>query len=86
VPHSKQEPHSKQVPPRSAPSAFVACGIGSGGDNTFMEKYTAVLSTSIHFYDHTAHNYINALCDDLNMKYVGSFFADMPDRSKKKKE
>ena len=45
----------------------------------FRGKYTAALSTSIHFYDHTAHNYINAICDDLGMKYVGSFSADMYD-------
>ena len=51
----------------------------NGADNTFRNKYTAALSTSIHFYDHTAHNYINAICDDLNMKYVGSFSADMYD-------
>lgn len=42
----------------------------------FKDKYTAVLSTSIHFYDHTAQNYIHAICDDLGMKYVGYFSAD----------
>jgi multimeric flavodoxin WrbA len=42
----------------------------------FKNKYTAVLSTSIHFYDHTAQNYIHAICDDLRMKYVGYFPAD----------
>ncbi|MBU0511401.1 MAG: NAD(P)H-dependent oxidoreductase [Chloroflexi bacterium] len=45
----------------------------------FAEKYTACLTTSIHFFDHTAHNYIHAVCDDLNMRYVGSFSADMGD-------
>ncbi|MFX0059757.1 MAG: NAD(P)H-dependent oxidoreductase [Candidatus Heimdallarchaeota archaeon] len=44
--------------------------------NVFKEKYTAVLSTSIHFYDHTAQNYIHSICDDLNMRYVGFFAAD----------
>jgi len=47
--------------------------------DVFKEKYTAVLSTSIHFFDHTAHNYMNAICDDLNMKYLGSFSAAMYD-------
>ena len=47
--------------------------------DAFRNKYAAALSTSIHFYDHTAHNYINAVCDDLDMKYVGSFSADMYD-------
>jgi multimeric flavodoxin WrbA len=42
----------------------------------FKDKYTMVLSTSIHFYDHTAQNYLHAICDDLGMKYVGYFPAD----------
>ncbi len=45
----------------------------------FQNKYTAFLTTSIHFFDHSAHNYMNAICDDLNMKYIGSFSADMYD-------
>ena len=45
----------------------------------FKNKYTAVLSTSIHFFDHTAHNYMNAICDDLDMKYLGFFSAAMYD-------
>ena len=45
-------------------------------ESAFKDKYTAVLSTSIHFYDHTAQNYIHAICDDLEMKYVGNFPAD----------
>jgi len=50
----------------------------------FERKYTAALTTSIHFYDHTAHNYLHAVCDDLNMGYVGSFSADMSDLMKEK--
>ena len=38
----------------------------------FRDKYTAALSTSIQFYDHTAHNYIRAVCEDLEMKFVDS--------------
>ncbi len=41
----------------------------------FKSRYTAVLTTSIHFFDHTAHNYMRAICDDLDMNYVGSFSA-----------
>jgi multimeric flavodoxin WrbA len=47
--------------------------------DVFKNKYTVVLSTSIHFFDHTAHNYMNAICDDLDMKYLGSFSAAMYD-------
>ena len=50
-----------------------------GAEDAFRNKYAAALSTSIHFYDHTAHNYINAICDDLRMNYVGYFSADMYD-------
>ena len=50
-----------------------------GTTDFFKNKYTAVLSTSIHFFDHTAHNYMNAICDDLEMKYLGSFSAAMYD-------
>lgn len=58
-----------------------------GAEDIFKNKYTASLSTSIHFFDHCAHNYINAICDDLNMKYVGSFSADMFDlREEKERE
>lgn len=48
-------------------------------EDVFRNKYTAVLTTSIHFFDHTAHNYMNAICDDLNMNYIGGFSADMYD-------
>ncbi len=50
----------------------------------FKDKYTAVLSTSIHFFDHTAHNYMRAICDDLEMKYLGSFSAEMYDLLRQK--
>jgi multimeric flavodoxin WrbA len=54
------------------------------GENAFIGKYTAVLTTSIHFFDHTAHNYIRAICDDLDMKFVGLFSAEMYDLLKEK--
>ena len=43
----------------------------------FDGKYAAALSTSIHFFDHTAHSYIRSICDDLNMKFSSSFSASM---------
>lgn len=55
-----------------------------GATAVFKEKYTAVLSTSIHFFDHTAHNYMNAICDDLDMKYLGYFSAAMYDLMSRK--
>lgn len=47
--------------------------------DSFRGKYTAILTTSIHFYDHTAHNYIHAICDDWHMKFYGVFSAEMQD-------
>jgi hypothetical protein len=43
----------------------------------FKNKSTIVMTTSIHFYDHTAHRYMHAVCDDLEMNYIGYFSAEM---------
>jgi multimeric flavodoxin WrbA len=48
-------------------------------ESAFKDKYTCVLSTSIHFFDNTAHNYMRGICDDLGMKYTECFSADMDD-------
>jgi multimeric flavodoxin WrbA len=50
-----------------------------GAEDTFREKYAAVLTTSIHFFDHTAHNYLRGVCEDLGMRYADGFSADMYD-------
>ena len=50
-----------------------------GAKEAFEGRYAASLSTSIHFFDHTAHNYIHGISEDLGMKYVGSFSAGMMD-------
>jgi multimeric flavodoxin WrbA len=52
----------------------------------FKGKYTAALSTSIHLFDHMAHNYIHAICDDLEMKFLGSYSADTFDLLKEKEQ
>ncbi|MGD0081095.1 MAG: NAD(P)H-dependent oxidoreductase [Methanoregula sp.] len=41
--------------------------------------YAASLSTSIHFFDQIAHAYIHAVSDDLGMKYLGFYSAEMRD-------
>jgi len=45
----------------------------------FAGKYATALTTSVHFYDHTAHNYIRAISEDLGMQAVPGFSADMED-------
>lgn len=52
--------------------------------SAFRGKPAASLSTSINFFDHTAHNYINAVCDDLEMNFFGSYSAEMNDLLKTK--
>jgi multimeric flavodoxin WrbA len=52
----------------------------------FKGKYTAALSTSIHLFDHMAHNYIHAICDDLEMKFLGSYSADTFDLLKESEQ
>lgn len=50
-----------------------------GSQSAFAGKYAAALSTSIKFFDHTAHEYIHGICDDWGMKYVGFYSAHMTD-------
>jgi len=58
---------------------FIELVFERGAQAAFAGKYAASLSTSIHFFDHTAHNYIHAICDDLGMRFVESFSPDMTD-------
>ena len=53
-----------------------------GVEDAFKGKYAAVLTTSIHFFDHTAHNYMRAVCEDLNMKYAEKLSLDIIDMMK----
>ncbi len=47
-------------------------------------KYASQVSTSKHFYDTTAHEFIRENCADLGLKYVRGLSADMEDLLKKK--
>jgi len=51
----------------------------NNAEEAFRDRYTCIFSTSVHFFDHTAHNYLRGICDDLGMKCVESFSADMDD-------
>ena len=53
-------------------------------EQTFEGKYAAILTTSIHFFDHTAHEYVHGICDDLGMKFCGVYSAEMYDLRKEK--
>ena len=53
----------------------------SGG--AFAGRYAAALSTSINFYDNAAHTYIRGISEDLGMRYLGFYSANMQDLLKK---
>lgn len=50
--------------------------------DAFKNKYTASLSTSIHYFDHIAHNYIRSVAEDLDMKYTDGLSLDLIDLRK----
>ena len=43
------------------------------------DKFATQITTSKHFYDVTAHRYIQDNCQDMNMKFVRGLSADMDD-------
>jgi multimeric flavodoxin WrbA len=45
----------------------------------FQGKYAAALSTSIHYFDHTAHIYLRSVCEDLEMRFVDNLSFDIMD-------
>ncbi|QUI21045.1 NAD(P)H-dependent oxidoreductase [Vallitalea pronyensis] len=67
---------------------FIELVFERNAQKAFENKYTAILTTSIHFYDHTAINYVHGICDDMHMKFVDYYSAYMydllkPDKRKK---
>lgn len=50
-----------------------------GLQEAFRGKFTALLSTSIHFFDHTAHNYMRGIGEDWGMNVVDVFSATVYD-------
>ncbi len=50
----------------------------------FKGKYATQITTSKHFYDYTAHRYIEDNAKDLGFKYIKGLSADMDDLTTKK--
>lgn len=48
------------------------------------DKFATQITTSKHFYDVTAHKFIEENCKDLNLKYIQGYSADMDDLKTKK--
>ncbi len=53
-------------------------------DISMEGRYVTQISTSKHFYDVTAHRYIEDNCKDMGMKYIKGLSADMDDILTKK--
>ncbi|MFI3212935.1 MAG: iron-sulfur protein [Eubacteriales bacterium] len=53
-------------------------------DINLSNKYVSQITTSKHFYDITAHKYVEENCYDLGMRYLPGFSADMDDLQKEK--
>jgi len=58
---------------------FIELVFERGAQEAFAGKHAAALATSIHFYDHTALDYIQAIAEDLGMRFVGCHSAAMND-------
>lgn len=56
---------------------FIAAVKASGAD--FSGKFVTQITTSKHFYDVTAHRYIEDNCHDLGMRVIHGLSADMED-------
>jgi multimeric flavodoxin WrbA len=58
---------------------FIELVAETGGVDAFAGCYAAGLTTSINFYDHTAHIYLAGICEDWDMRYWGGHSAHMSD-------
>lgn len=58
---------------------FIELVFARNASGAFAEKYAASLTTSIHFFDHTANAYLHAVAEDLGMHWAGSFMAKTDD-------
>ncbi|OPX69043.1 MAG: NADPH-dependent FMN reductase [Methanoregulaceae archaeon PtaB.Bin056] len=58
---------------------FIEMAFERDGTHAFSQKYSAALTTSIHYFDHTAHSYLHGISEDLGMHHAGSYSAHMED-------
>jgi multimeric flavodoxin WrbA len=58
---------------------FIELVFSRNAVSVFSGKYAASITTSIHFFDHTANAYLHAIAEDLDMSWAGSFMAKMED-------
>lgn len=65
---------------------FIELIFERNGQAAFHGKPGASLTTSLHISDHTAHDYMHGICDDLDMNYMGYYSADLDDLSVEKEQ
>ena len=58
---------------------FIELVFARNARSEFSGKYAASITTSIHYFDHTANAYLHAIAEDLGMSFTGSFSAKMDD-------
>jgi multimeric flavodoxin WrbA len=58
---------------------FIELVAERGAGDAFAGRGAAALTTSIHFYDHTAHAYLAGICGDWGMRFLGNHSAQMYD-------
>ncbi len=58
---------------------FLQAVMSSDRRGELKGKGCSLVSTSIHFFDHTAHDFLRATIEDLGMNWLESFSADMED-------
>lgn len=58
---------------------FIELLVERGGPSALAGKVASAVSTSAHHYDHTAHDYLQAVSCDLGMTYVRGFSAESAD-------
>jgi multimeric flavodoxin WrbA len=58
---------------------FIELADERGAAEVFASRYAAVVTTSIHFFDHIAHNYLAGICEDWGMHFYGGHSAEMKD-------
>lgn len=51
----------------------------AGAEQKLEGRYATCLTTSVHFFDHTAHDYMQAVCEDLGMRAVPGLSCGMED-------
>lgn len=58
---------------------FIELVLERSAQDAFQGRYAAILTTSVRFFDHAAHAYLHAVSDDLGMRHVGGYSAEMYD-------